>query len=51
MRAELQRLKRQTDSTNGIATQASSDQTLKRRNLWAALAACIAVIGLAAVGA
>jgi hypothetical protein len=50
MRAELQRLKRQTDSTNGIATQASSDQTLKRRNLWAALAACIGFIGLAAVG-
>jgi TolB-like protein/DNA-binding winged helix-turn-helix (wHTH) protein/Tfp pilus assembly protein PilF len=51
MRAELQRLKRQTDSTKIVATQASSDQTLKRRKLWAVLAACIAAIGLAAVGA
>jgi len=51
MRAELRRLKRQTDSTNGIVTQASSDQTLKRRKLWAVLAACMAAIGLAAAGA
>ncbi len=51
VRAELQRLKRQTDSTKFVAAQASSDRTLKRRKLWAVLAACIAAIGLAAMGA
>ena len=51
MRAELQRLKRQTESTKIVATQASPDKTLKRRKLWVILAACIAAIGLAAVGA
>jgi len=50
MRAELQRLKRQTESTKIVATQASPDQTLKRRKLWIVLAVCIAAIGLAAVG-
>ena len=34
MRAELQRLKRQTESTKIVATQASPDKTLKRRKLW-----------------
>jgi TolB-like protein/tetratricopeptide (TPR) repeat protein len=51
MRAELQRLKRQTESTRIVAAQASPDNTLKRRKLWVVLAACIAAIGLAAVGA
>ncbi len=51
MRAELQRLKRQTESTKIIATQASPDKTLKRRKLWIVLAACITAIGLAAGGA
>jgi eukaryotic-like serine/threonine-protein kinase len=50
MRAELQRLKRQTESTKIVATQTSPDKTLKRRRLWVVIAACIAVIGLAAVG-
>jgi eukaryotic-like serine/threonine-protein kinase len=50
IRTDLQRLKRDTDSSKTAATQASSEQTLKRRKLWAVLAACIAVIGLAAVG-
>jgi serine/threonine protein kinase/Tfp pilus assembly protein PilF len=49
MRAELQRLKRQTESTKIVATQAS-DKTLKRHKLWVVLATCIAVIGLAALG-
>jgi eukaryotic-like serine/threonine-protein kinase len=48
MRAELQRLKRQTESTKIVATQASPDKTLKRHKLWVVLATCIAVIGLAA---
>jgi serine/threonine protein kinase/Tfp pilus assembly protein PilF len=51
MRAELQRLKRQTESTKSVATQASPDKTLKRHRLWVVLVTCIAVIGLAAGGA
>jgi eukaryotic-like serine/threonine-protein kinase len=50
MRADLQRLKRDTESTRTVAPAASSDQTLKRRKLSAVLAGCIAAIGLA-VGA
>ena len=50
IRTDLQRLKRDTESTTIAATAASSDKTLKRRKLWVVLAACIAVIGLAAVG-
>jgi TolB-like protein len=49
-RADLQRLKRDTESTRIVAAQATSDQTLKHRKLWVVLAACIAAIGLAAVG-
>src|SRR6478752_9406121 len=45
MRAELQRLKRQTEPTNIVATEASPDKTLKRHKLWVVLATCIAVIG------
>jgi eukaryotic-like serine/threonine-protein kinase len=48
MRVELQRLKRQTESTKIVATQASPDKTLKRHKLWVVLVTCIAVIGLAA---
>ncbi len=48
MRAELQRLKRQTESTKIVATQGSPDETLKRHKLWVVLATCVAVIGLAA---
>src|ERR1700757_1974256 len=51
MRAELQRLKRQAESTKIVATQASPDKTLKRHVLWVVLATCFAVIGLAAGGA
>ncbi len=50
MRAELQRLKRQTESTKMVATQASPDKTLKRHKLWVVLATFIAVIGLATGG-
>jgi serine/threonine protein kinase/Tfp pilus assembly protein PilF len=50
LRADLQRLKRDTESGKIVATQASLDKTLKRHKLWVVLA-CIAVIGLAAGGA
>jgi TolB-like protein/tRNA A-37 threonylcarbamoyl transferase component Bud32 len=46
---DLQRLKRDTESTRIVAAQASPDQTLKRRKPWLVLAACITAIGLAAV--
>jgi serine/threonine protein kinase/Tfp pilus assembly protein PilF len=48
MRTDLQRLKRDTESTRIAATQAPSDQTLKRRKLWLVVAACIIVLGFAA---
>ena len=50
MRTDLQRLKRDTESSRTIAVPALPDKTLKRRLLWAVLAACIVVIGLAAIG-
>ncbi len=49
IRTDLQRLKRDTESTR-IVAQASPHKTLKRGKLWVVLAACIAVIGLGAVG-
>ena len=51
IRTDLQRLKRDTESTKIVATQASPDKTLKGRKLGTALAACITAIGLAAGGA
>jgi serine/threonine protein kinase len=51
LRAELQRLKRQTESTKIATTQASPDKTLKRHKLWMVLAACITAIGLVTGGA
>ena len=50
IRADLQRLKRDTDSTKTVATQALPDQTFTSRKLWVVLAAGIVAIGLAAVG-
>jgi eukaryotic-like serine/threonine-protein kinase len=50
IRTDLQRLKRDTESSRIVATQASPDKTLKRGKLWGVLAVCIAVIGLGAVG-
>ena len=50
IRTDLQRLKRDTESTRAVAIPASLERTLKRGKLWLVLAACIAVIGLAAVG-
>jgi TolB-like protein/predicted Ser/Thr protein kinase len=51
MRAELQRLKRQTESTKIVAAHVSPDRMFRRRKLWVVLAACLAAIGLAAGGA
>jgi eukaryotic-like serine/threonine-protein kinase len=50
IRTDLQRLKRDTESTRIVAAQASPDKTLKRGKLWGVLAACIAVIGLGVLG-
>src|SRR6202035_5306148 len=51
IRTDLQRLKRDTESTRIADTQASPDKTLKRGKLWVVLSACIIAIGLAAGGA
>jgi len=50
IKADLKRLKRDTESRKTAATQASSDKTLKRPKLWVFLAACTAAIGLVAFG-
>jgi TolB-like protein/predicted Ser/Thr protein kinase len=50
LRADLKRLKRDTESGKSVATPASPEWAHKRGKLWVVLAACIAVIGLAAVG-
>jgi eukaryotic-like serine/threonine-protein kinase len=50
MRAELQRLKRDTESTKILAAQGPPEKTLKRRKLWVALAAFVAAIGLTSGG-
>jgi TolB-like protein len=50
IRTDLQRLKRDTESARITAVQASHDKAFKRRKLWFVVAACIAIIGLAAVG-
>jgi serine/threonine protein kinase len=51
IRADLQRLKRDSGSTKEAAAQASPDRTPKRRRLWFLAAACIAAVALAAAGA
>jgi serine/threonine protein kinase/tetratricopeptide (TPR) repeat protein len=47
IRSDLQRLKRDTDSSTLAAVQALPEKTLKRSNLWVILTACVAVIGVA----
>ena len=51
IRTDLQRLKRDAESTRIAAVQASPHQTPNRHKLWLVLAACIVAIGLAAIGA
>jgi eukaryotic-like serine/threonine-protein kinase len=50
IRSDLQRLKRDTESTRVAATQASPEKTLNRPKFWIVLAASVTAIGLAAVG-
>jgi eukaryotic-like serine/threonine-protein kinase len=50
IRTDLQRLERETESARMVATQSSPDKTLKHGKHWGVLVACIAVIGLGAVG-
>jgi len=50
IRAELQRLRRDTESSKRVAVPVSPEKTLKRGKFWIVIAACIAAIGLAAVG-
>jgi serine/threonine protein kinase len=50
IRAELQRLRRDTESSKTVAVPVSPEKTPKRGKFWIVIAACIAVIGLAAVG-
>jgi serine/threonine protein kinase len=50
IRAELQRLRRDTESSKTVAVPVSPEKTLKRGKFWIVITACIAVIGLAAVG-
>jgi eukaryotic-like serine/threonine-protein kinase len=48
LRADLKRLKRETDSGKTFASPALPDTPFKRSRLWIVLAACIVAIGLAA---
>jgi serine/threonine protein kinase/tetratricopeptide (TPR) repeat protein len=50
LRADLKRLKRDTESGKSVATPASPERAHKRRKLWVVLAACVAAIGLAVGG-
>ncbi len=48
MRTDLQRMMRDSDSSRITAARAPSAQPLKRRRLWAVLAACIVALAVAA---
>jgi eukaryotic-like serine/threonine-protein kinase len=50
MRADMQRLKRDRESSKAVAVPVSPDKNLKRGKFWIVLAACIAVAGLAVGG-
>jgi eukaryotic-like serine/threonine-protein kinase len=50
IRTDLQRLKRDTESPRISAAHALPDKRFHGRKFWIALSACIAVIGLAALG-
>jgi serine/threonine protein kinase/Tfp pilus assembly protein PilF len=51
IRTDLQRLKRDTESSSIVAAQASPIKAVKPGKLWVVLAACITALGLAAGGA
>jgi len=48
IRTDLQRLKRDTESTRLAAVQGLPDTAMKHRKLWVVLVACIAIMGSAA---
>jgi eukaryotic-like serine/threonine-protein kinase len=50
IRADLQRLKRDTESTRIAVVRGAPHKTLKGRKLWMIVTACVAVIGLALAG-
>src|SRR5262249_22350145 len=50
IRTDLQRLKRDTDSSRLAAVQALPEKTLKHKKLWIILTACVAVIGVVSAG-
>ncbi len=50
IRTDLQRLKRDTESSRMVAVSTSPDRTLRLGKLWVILATCSALIALAAVG-
>jgi serine/threonine protein kinase/TolB-like protein len=50
IRTDLQRLKRDTESTKVVGIPASADKPLKRGKLWIVGAACIIAVGFAAGG-
>jgi TolB-like protein len=49
LRADLKRVKRDTESSKNAVTSASPVTTLKPRKLWVVIAACMGVLGFAAV--
>jgi TolB-like protein len=51
LRADLKRLKRDTESSKVVGIPASADKPLKRGKLWIVGAACLIALGLAAGGA
>jgi TolB-like protein len=51
IRADLKRLKRETDSGKTAATRTLPDSPFKRNKLWIVIAGCIAVAGSALAGA
>jgi eukaryotic-like serine/threonine-protein kinase len=48
IRADIQRLKRDTESSRTVAIQASSKKIPNKKRLWVVLSSCIAIIGLTA---
>jgi serine/threonine protein kinase len=50
IRTDLQRLKRDNESTRISAAHALPDKTFRGRKFWIAITACIAIIGLVALG-
>src|ERR1700757_1154010 len=51
IRTDLQRLKRDTESSKVVGIQVSAEKPLKRPKFWIVVAACIVRVGLVSVGA